>query len=52
MTLCVLAAIKSAHKRLVALYAVVLAPFAFCYPAWMIILWILFASGRYTGPMP
>ena len=52
MALCVLALNKAAHKRLVILYAVILAPFAFSYPAWLIILWILYASGRYTGPMP
>jgi hypothetical protein len=50
--LCIRARKRSAHKRLVALYAVVLAPFAFSYPAWTVILWVLYVSGRYKGPMP
>jgi hypothetical protein len=52
MWLCIRARKKTAHKRLVALFAVVLAPFAFSYPAWMVILWILFISGRYKGALP
>jgi hypothetical protein len=52
MLLCIWAGRKSTHKGLVALYAVVLAPFAFSYPAWMVILWVLYVSGRYKGPMP
>jgi hypothetical protein len=50
--LCIRARRKAAHKRLVALYAVVLAPFAFSYPAWIAILWMMYLSGRYKGPMP
>jgi hypothetical protein len=52
MALCVLAINRAAHKRLVVLYAVILAPFAFAYPAWMIVLWILYTSGSYHGAMP
>ena len=44
MWLCIRARKKTAHKRLVALFAVVLAPFAFSYPAWMVILWVLYVS--------
>ena len=52
MGLCIMAVSKAAHKRLIVLYTMTLAPFAFGYPAWMIILWILYASGRYKGAMP
>jgi len=52
MWLCICAGRKTARKGLVALYAAVLAPFAFSYPAWMVILWTLYASGCYTGSMP
>jgi hypothetical protein len=52
MWLCIWASKRSTHKRLVALYTVVLAPFAFSYPAWMVILWVVYISGRYKGPLP
>lgn len=52
MLLCVLALLKSKRKSLVLVYTVVLAPFAFSYPAWIIILWVLYTSGGYKGPMP
>jgi hypothetical protein len=50
--LCVRAINKASHKRLVMVYTVILAPFAFSHPAWMIILWILYTSGHYKGAMP
>lgn len=50
--LCIRARRKTAHKRLVTLYTVALSPFAFGYPAWIVVLWFLYASGRYKGPMP
>jgi hypothetical protein len=52
MWLCFRAWQKAARKWLVLAYAAVLAPFAFGIPAWMIILIVLFKSGRYHGPMP
>lgn len=52
MWLCFQARKKTYHKRLVLMYAILLAPFAFCYPAWFLILWILYGSGAYRGPMP
>jgi hypothetical protein len=52
MALCIRARKKTVHKRLVVLYAVLLAPFAFSYPAWIAFLWIVYISGRYKGPMP
>ncbi len=52
MWLCFKARNEAVHKGLVLLYAIVLAPFAFSYPAWLLILWVGYASGRYHGPMP
>jgi hypothetical protein len=52
MWLCLRARKKAARKRLVLSYAIVLAPFAFNYPASLLILWLLYVSGRYHGPMP
>lgn len=52
MWLCFKAWKGAAHKRFVIFYAIVLAPFAFSYPAWLLILWILYAAGLYHGPMP
>jgi hypothetical protein len=52
MWLCVLARRRTARKRLVTLYAVILAPFAFSYPAWMVLLLVAYKTGSYTGPMP
>jgi hypothetical protein len=49
MALCILAINRAAHKRLVVLYAVILAPFAFRYSVWMIIVWILYAAAT-TAP--
>jgi hypothetical protein len=52
MWLCIEARRNTTHKLPVLLYTIVLAPFAFSYPAWMIFIWILYISGRYRGPMP
>jgi len=52
MWLCLKARAKSSHKALVLTYAIVLAPFAFSYPAWMFFIWVMYASGHYHGPMP
>jgi hypothetical protein len=52
MLLCLRARQRAQRKRLVLVYAVVLAPFAFSYPAWILFLFVLYVSGRYTGPMP
>jgi hypothetical protein len=40
------------HKLSTAAYMVLLTPFAFSYPAWLLFIWIMYASGRYHGPMP
>jgi hypothetical protein len=40
------------HKFSTAAYMVILTPFAFSYPARLLFLWIMYASGRYDGPMP
>ena len=50
--LCLKARSRTKHKGLVLCYSVHLAPFAFSYPAWMLIVWIAFESGHYNGPMP
>jgi len=50
--LCLKAYERAKHKGLVGAYSIMLSPFAFSYPAWILILWILFASGHYNGPMP
>jgi hypothetical protein len=52
MLLCFAARERTRHKRLVIAYAVLLAPFAFSYPAWMMFVKVLYLSGKYTGPMP
>jgi hypothetical protein len=52
MWLCFVAIRRTAHKRLATVYAVILAPFAFSYPAWMALIWMLYISGRYAGPVP
>lgn len=50
--LCLKARGRTTYKRLVLCYSVILAPFAFSYPAWMLVVWIAFESGHYNGPMP
>ncbi len=50
--LCLKARKRAKHKVLVIVYSVMLAPFAFSYPAWLLIVWILYSSGHYNGPMP
>ena len=40
------------HKLSTAVYVVLLTPFAFSYPAWLLFIWIMYTSGRYRGPMP
>jgi len=52
MWLCFQARQRSDHKGMVLFYTVILAPFAFGIPAWVAVLWWLFKSGRYNGPMP
>lgn len=52
MWLCYRAYRRATRKKLVVAYAVLLAPFAFSYPAWIVFLWMMFATGRYKGPMP
>jgi hypothetical protein len=52
MWFCVRAWKKSRHKLLVALYAIALAPFAFCYPLWYTLLYIAYRTGRLHGAMP
>lgn len=51
MGLCYKAYARAMRKKLVVAYAVLLAPFAFSYPAWIVFLWLMFATGRYKGPM-
>ncbi len=50
--LCIKARTKAKHKNLVLLYTVLILPFAFSYPAWLFFIWIMYASGKYNGPMP
>lgn len=52
MWLCIRASKRSNHKRIVFLYAIVLAPFAFAYPVWWALLYIAYVTGRYNGPTP
>jgi hypothetical protein len=52
MWLCVRARRNTKHKGLVLSYTLFLAPFAFSYPAWIVFLWLTYASGKYSGPMP
>jgi hypothetical protein len=40
------------HKLSTVAYVVLLTPFAFSYPAWLLFIWTMHASGRYHGPMP
>ena len=40
------------HKIAVLVYAILLAPIAFSYPAWLLYLWVLYATGAYKGPLP
>ncbi len=51
MWLCWRAVKQTRHKKLVLCYAVLLAPFAFSYPAWLVFIWASYVSG-YRGPMP
>jgi hypothetical protein len=50
--LCCRAWARATHKTLVLVYAVVLTPFAFSYPAWLLVIWVLYKSGNYHGPLP
>ena len=50
--LCFQARKRAKHKGFVVAYSIMLAPFAFSYPAWFLVVSILFASGHYNGPMP
>jgi hypothetical protein len=52
MWLCSRARAKARRKGLILTYAIVLAPFAFSYPAWLFFIWVQYASGRYHLPMP
>ena len=52
MWLCFRAQRQAKHRKMILLYAGLLAPFAFAYPAWIAFLCFEYASGRYTGPMP
>jgi hypothetical protein len=52
MWLCLKARAKSTHKALFFTYAIVIAPFAFSYPAWIFYIWVIYAFGHYHGPMP
>ncbi len=36
----------------VGIYLLLLLPFAFGYPAWIVLLVIAYLSGQYSGPMP
>lgn len=50
MLLCILARRRAVYKDLVTLYMILLSPFAFCYPAWFLLFYVVLASG-YQGPM-
>jgi hypothetical protein len=50
--LCVEATRRAKQKWLVIGYMILLAPFAFSYPAWMLFVWVAFTYGGYRGPMP
>lgn len=50
--LCMKARRKAKHKKLVVLYTVILLPFAFGYPVWLLFIWIMYRYGNYHGPMP
>jgi len=52
MWLCFKARARAIHKAWVLAYTILLAPFAFSYPAWLLFIWALYKSGRYHGPMP
>jgi hypothetical protein len=52
MYLCAKSWKAAKHPRLILLSAVLLAPFAFGYPAWFLVAGISYALGRYHGPMP
>jgi pilus assembly protein TadC len=52
MYLCFKAWRASRRRWLVLLYSVMLAPFAFSLPAWLAFIWVMHATGRYSGPMP
>lgn len=51
MWLCWRARQKARHKTLVLCYAILLAPFAFSYPAWILFIYVWFRSGG-GGPFP
>jgi hypothetical protein len=51
MWLCWRAGKQTRSKKLVLCYAVLLAPFAFSYPAWIVFIWASYVFG-YRGPMP
>jgi hypothetical protein len=50
--LSIVAFLKAKRRWLVAIYGIVLMPFAFGYPVWFAVLWLLYASGKYQGAMP
>ena len=52
MWLCLRARAGSEHKALVLTYTIVIAPFAFSYPVWLLFIWVMYRFGHYRGPMP
>jgi len=40
------------YRRFTIIYMVLLTPFAFSYPGWVLVLFLMLASGTYHGPMP
>jgi hypothetical protein len=50
--LCFKALFKAKRKVRIALFTIVLTPFAFSYPAWLAIIAFLYYTKLYTGPMP
>ena len=50
--LCLKAHRKAKHKKVVLIYTILLAPFAFSYPVWFLFIWVMYTSGNYHGPMP
>ncbi|HEX5226318.1 MAG TPA: hypothetical protein VFW44_01350 [Bryobacteraceae bacterium] len=51
MWLCLQARRTAQHKTAVLLYTILLAPFAFSYPAWLAFVWIWYRAGG-SGPFP
>ena len=51
MWLCWRARQKAQHKTVILLYSILLAPFAFSYPAWIVFIYVWYRAGG-SGPFP